>query len=141
MSDMHDPYDDQLRAARYRAERDQAREELERANRRICEMEAELCRLRKAVKRPDSRKRQIEFDRYTNLPLGSNWSGEWPEYVLVHHEGAVDDRRYVPDWACDREALLALADELDAEGLNGWSGTINVGELARRIREACGEVM
>ena len=31
MSEIHDPYDDQLRAARYRAERDQAREELARA--------------------------------------------------------------------------------------------------------------
>ena len=30
MSEMNDPYDDQLRAARYRAERDQAREELAR---------------------------------------------------------------------------------------------------------------
>ena len=30
MSDMHDPYDDQLRSARYKAERDQARQELAR---------------------------------------------------------------------------------------------------------------
>ena len=42
---------------------------------------------------------------------------------------------------CDRDALLALADELEGEGLAGWaSGPINVGEYARRIREACGEV-
>ena len=34
-------------------------------------------------------KRQIQFERYTNLPLGGNWAGEWPAYVLVHHEGAV----------------------------------------------------
>ena len=41
----------------------------------------------------------------------------------------------------DREALLALADELEGEGLDGWaSGPVNVGEYARRIREACGEV-
>ena len=39
----------------------------------------------------------------------------------------------------DREALLALADELDGEGLAGWaSGPVNVGSFARRIREACG---
>lgn len=38
----------------------------------------------------------------------------------------------------DRDALLALADEMDAEGLNGWAGPVNVGEYARRIREACG---
>ena len=37
----------------------------------------------------------------------------------------------------DREALLALADELGGEGLDGWaSGPINVGDYARRIREA-----
>lgn len=42
--------------------------------------------------------------------------------------------------ACDRDALLALADELESEGLEGWaSGPIHVGEYARRIREACGE--
>ena len=42
MSEIHDPYDDQLRAARYRAERDQAREELDRAGRRIRGLESAL---------------------------------------------------------------------------------------------------
>ena len=42
-------------------------------------------------------KRRIQFERYTNLPLGGNWVGEWPAYVLVHHEGTVDDVRYVPE--------------------------------------------
>ena len=42
----------------------------------------------------------------------------------------------------DRDALLALAEELEGEGLDGWaSGPVNVGEYARRIREACGEVV
>lgn len=41
----------------------------------------------------------------------------------------------------DREALLALADELEGEGLDGWSsGPLNVGEYARRVREALGVV-
>ena len=41
----------------------------------------------------------------------------------------------------DRDALLALADKLEHDGLAGWaSGPVNVGEYARRIREACGEV-
>lgn len=35
MSDMHDPYDDQLRSARYKAERDQARQECERLQRKV----------------------------------------------------------------------------------------------------------
>ena len=44
-----------------------------------------------------------------------------------------------PVSACDRDALLALADELEHEGLEGWaSGPVNVGESARRIREALG---
>ena len=47
-----------------------------------------------------SEKRRIEFERYTNLPLGGNWVGEWPAYVLVHHEGSVDDVRYVPERTC-----------------------------------------
>ena len=45
-------------------------------------------------------KRRIQFERYTNLPLGGNWAGEWPAYVLVHHEGSVDDVRYVPERTC-----------------------------------------
>ena len=45
-------------------------------------------------------KRQIQFEHYTNLQLGGNWAGEWPAYVLVHHEGAVDDVRYVPERTC-----------------------------------------
>lgn len=39
----------------------------------------------------------------------------------------------------DVDALLELADELESEGLEGWaSGPVNVGEFARRIREAVG---
>ena len=42
----------------------------------------------------------------------------------------------------DVKALVEVADELDGEGLDGWaSGPINVGEYARRIRAACGEVV
>ena len=48
------------------------------------------------------------------------------------------------DPSCDRDALLALAEELDGLGLSGFSsgwscGMVNVGYFARRIREACGE--
>ena len=39
----------------------------------------------------------------------------------------------------DVKALTGLADELEGEGLDGWaSGPVNVGEYARRIREALG---
>ena len=42
----------------------------------------------------------------------------------------------------DRDALLALADELDSEGLDGWaSGPVGTGRYARRIREALGEAV
>lgn len=38
------------------------------------------------------------------------------------------------------EALLKLADELEAEGLDGWaSGPVDVGRYAHRIREIVGE--
>ena len=43
--------------------------------------------------------------------------------------------------AVDRDALLALADEMDDCGLDGWAcGPVDVGGFARRIREACGVV-
>ena len=43
--------------------------------------------------------------------------------------------------AVDREALLALADEMDDCGLDGWAcGPVHVGGFARRIREALGVV-
>ena len=49
-----------------------------------------------------------------------------------HHCSAYDD-------VVDRDALLALADELDSEGLDGWaSGPVGTGRYARRIREALG---
>lgn len=42
---------------------------------------------------------------------------------------------------CDREALLALAEECDEMRDNGCSiGSYEVYCIARRIREACGEV-
>lgn len=41
---------------------------------------------------------------YTNLILGGNWPlSEWPEYVEVGHEGAVDSARYVPGRTCRDE--------------------------------------
>ena len=57
-----------------------------------------------------------------------------PYYDSLKHRCSFHD---VP--AVDRDALLALADELESEGLEGWaSGPVNVGEFARRIREAVG---
>ena len=38
----------------------------------------------------------------------------------------------------DRDALLELADEMDADGMDGWTHAVNVGDYARRIREALG---
>ena len=53
-----------------------------------------------------------------------------------------DERRYEGVRTArpvDREALLALADEMDGCGLNGWaSGPVDVGGIARRIRKALG---
>lgn len=54
-------------------------------------------------------------------------------YCLAHEDMRVTDRN----------ALLALADEMDGLGLSGFSsgwssGAVNVGSFARRIREALG---
>lgn len=38
----------------------------------------------------------------------------------------------------DRDALLELADEMDAEGLDGRESKVHVGDYARRIRKALG---
>ena len=62
-----------------------------------------------------------------------------PYYRSDRHYCSIHD---VP--AMDRDALMALADEMDGLGLSGlssgWSsGMVNVGSFARRIREACGE--
>ena len=78
---------------------------------------------------------------FTNCLLGHNWDGEWPGWVEVGHEGATDGRRYVPE-PCDRERLLELAEDVDgaAEDSGGFeplAGMLH--DIARRIREACGE--
>ena len=41
--------------------------------------------------------------------------------------------------SCDRDALLALAGEMSMDGMDGL--LIPMSEYARRIREACGEVV
>ena len=48
------------------------------------------------------------------------------------------DVEFVPEPVCDRDALLKLADEMDADGMDGWTHAVNVGYYARRIREALG---
>ena len=62
-----------------------------------------------------------------------------PYYSSNQHYCSIHD---VP--AMDRDALLALAEELDGLGLSGFSsgwssGAVNVGSFARRIRKALGE--
>lgn len=38
----------------------------------------------------------------------------------------------------DIDALLELADDLEKDGLEGWAVKVNVGDYAKRIREALG---
>ena len=62
----------------------------------------------------------------------------WPFFVTL--ERGEEIRGY---FRVDRDALLALAEELDSLGLSGFSsgwssGAVNVGSFARRIREALG---
>ena len=49
------------------------------------------------------------------------------------------DVEFVPKPTCDRDALLALADELEEE--TGPVCGVCMGQTARRIREACREVI
>ena len=68
-----------------------------------------------------------------------------PGNCLECFETVCERLAYLIETNCDREALLALAGQLDSLGLNGFSsgwssGAVNVGSFARRIREACGEV-
>ena len=59
--------------------------------------------------------------------------------VKVRHRDKGWERDF---YAVDRGALMELAEELDGCGLDGWAcGPVDVGGIARRIREACGEVV
>lgn len=76
------------------------------------------------------------------------------DYIITGVEGErypckpdIFEKTYEPADATpspvDRDALLALADEMDGLGLSGFSsgwssGAVNVGSFARRIREALG---
>ena len=54
-------------------------------------------------------------------------------------EGGADGMRcadYAP--MPDVDALLELADEMDADGMDGWTHAVNVGDYARQIRKALG---
>lgn len=62
----------------------------------------------------------------TNMVLGRWKPGEWPEYVTVSHEGMREcdltewGTSIVPkETIADRDALLALADEIDRKSDDG----------------------
>lgn len=81
-----------------------------------------------------------DIDPYWNvfdckeLARAPEWDGHTPEQAISRIASLRP--------SCDRDALLALAEELEGEGLDGWaSGPLDVGEYARRISEACGEVV
>lgn len=47
----------------------------------------------------------------TNLVLGRWKTGEWPEYVMVSHEGVREaSRRYVPERTCQPIEILEEAE-------------------------------
>ena len=48
------------------------------------------------------------------------------------------EKDFQPDVTCDCEALLALADEMSVDGMDGFVKSL--ASYARRIREACGVV-
>lgn len=64
---------------------------------------------------------------FTDRVLGHNWPlDEWPEYVLVNHEGAVDDVRYVPESTCrvvatDENPYGCECSECGQPDIDGWN--------------------
>ena len=66
----------------------------------------------------------------------------WPDYVMVENDGEVlkgtyDVREYFP---VNIRALLALADEMEADGIDCYTVSTQhvLDDYAQRIREACG---
>ena len=63
---------------------------------------------------------------------------------LIDPDTTSDTTKRAPDTTkCDREALLALADELETDGVDCYNVSTQYvcDQYARRIREACGEAV
>ena len=105
----------------------------------------------------DSERREVARRLRDEVGSGSSWPGierlglilgikreprtGWEGRILTRLADLIEPSDHIgdSDKMVDRDALLALADELEGEGLDGWaSGPVNVGEYARRIREALG---
>lgn len=77
----------------------------------------------------------------TVFGYGSSMTGKgWPDYVMLDNGRILsveyETRTYYP---VDRDALLALAEEMDMDaGRNAYIDDYFVNDYARRIREACG---
>ena len=139
MSEMHDPYEDQLAAARYRAERDQARQECERLRNRlrdsvprkayerrraawlrhIRECETALHRRRELIKKLEN----AALDRRT-VRAEDREAAEW-----VRDHGGLDavEQRLMPEvmeWLAEAwprfedDAPVRMCDEADKNGEN-----------------------
>ena len=106
-----------------------------KVGRRIYKMER-TCRI---VRRVDERREVAE-----RLRMASGPSLMILMHVLgVGEDGIFDRLADLIEPSCDRDALLALADGCDISAgyevpIKGWSEVMH--SLARRIREACGEV-
>lgn len=73
----------------------------------------------------------------------SDW---WPtpEWLVNRNQGTLNRLADLIEPTCDREALLALADEIEMDGAGAlddedWCKPL-LEEYARRIRETCGVV-
>ena len=100
---MHDPYEDQLAAARYRAERDQARQELARLK---------------------DRSRDTTVSAYDLLPVEDREALRW-----VRGHGGLDEVRRDYQDAYNRRSELCAALGIDLD--TGWSDAM--AELDRRL--------
>ena len=90
----------------------------------------------------NAEKHAIPYARISDNPMTAEFIAAAVFYDLPYVRELFSRLADLIEPTCDRDALLALADALEAESLAGWaSGPVNVGEYACRIREACGEAV
>ena len=109
MSEMHDPYEDQLAAARYMAERDQARQKLaiERIKRQ--RMGRTVWRLQNRLSRAHRRERQLR----KGLRMWREKAIEKPQVTMSAYDLLPEEDREAVEWVRDHGGLDAVETRWD----------------------------
>ena len=137
MSEMHDPYEDQLAAARYRAERDQARQECERLQRKAECLEDDIENLKlelgEAKDRLRDRSRDTTVSAYDLLPEEDRDAIAW-----VREHGGLERvkaqrRESIPRAAYERKKAGFIGHIAECETALGRRNQ-RIEELEERVR-------